>query len=596
VSEHWPRAIIKVGYACNNACIFCHSSGCASIEGLERAEVCRRVEEARELGFASVLFSGGEPTIMKEFPEVASFCKGLGMPFGLITNGRMLSYRPMLDQLVTLGLEYVYLSLHGPRPYHERITRVPGSFTQTMGAIAALNRKETVATTCNVVVIQPNLDVLKDMVTLLKPLERIRLKFSYVEPKGRALEFPDILPDPVTAAQRVSRAIDFGVNQGMPSSRFAVDGLPHCLDYRYAGMQDDMVTHGIRAMREVDEKRFFPVDYGNMRKPSRCLGCVIGTECRCTWTEALNRFGDEYLRPVVGGVSNSFNYFPLPANSRPDEFRSLSLLLDGKRTVCATDTADFSKQEILAIRDESQQVYLQVDDAVELTDFPAQLQKLHRERIRGAEGNRARQRAPIFVPERRELFQQAEGRVRNTLSRMTGDVLDVGCGQVRYGEILEAKLSAGELKYTGVDPSPGDLVRKLARSREITLMKSAVEEADLGAERYDWILVLRSHNHLLDLWTAYSKLVTALRWGGLLLVVDNVAFGVVRARVTRDRIEQLPRGEGREHLRNHSSLDAERFLARFPLVREEALPVGPNSANQWLLRFRKGWPGQPARP
>ena len=89
----------------------------------------------------------------------------------------------------------------------------------------------------------------------------------------------------------------------------------------------------------------------------------------------------------------------------------------------------------------------------------------------------------------------------------------------------------------------------------------------------------------------YPAVLSALRWGGRLLVVDNVSFGLVRPTVTEAAIKALPPGEGIEHLRDHDQRDAASFLQRFPLVEVERQAVGPTTANQWLLLYQKLWPG-----
>jgi len=596
------RFIIKVGYTCNNRCLFCHSASLASLGDLDFEQVCLRIRQARAAGAEAVLFSGGEPTIRPDLEQLARHCRDQKLPFGLITNGRMLSYLPLLERLVGLGLDYVYLSLHGPGEIHDAVTRVPGSFTQTLAACRRLARYPRVEVTCNTVVIEHNRRELGRVVSLLAPLENIRVKFSYVEPRGGALDVPSLVPHPVQAAADVSRALDLAGKQAEATRRPGVDGFPHCLDTRFASLQDDMFSHGIVALREVDEDDFFPVDYANMTRPEACRGCLRGDQCRCTWTGALERFGDDYLKPVRGGLSNSFNYHPLSEltcrESTHHHAAPPPIAPERRLRVCpekgpvldvATDTADFSPEEILRIRDETQQVYLQLDQALCVDDFPGQLRKL--QRLPGYTSTEDGDEVPAFTVRSEDLFTAAEVKVRRILAGISGHVLDVGCGQSRYLDLLEPGLADGRVSYLGVDPEPGANVKDFARRGLISLRETTLEEAPLPRAAFDWVLVMRSHNHLLDLWTAYSRLLGTLKWGGHLLVVDNVAFGLVRSPGSRRRLLELEPSLEPEHLRNHSQDDAARFLARFPLVEVTRHSVGADSANQWVLLFRKLWPG-----
>ncbi len=510
--------------------------------------------------------------------DLADHCRRRDVPFGLITNGRMLSYKPLLSKLLARGLEYTYVSLHGTEQVHDSITRAPGSFAQTMEALKVLDGISGLEVTCNVVVVKQNVDHLKAIVSSMTDLRRTSLKFSNVEPRGRAIDGEGVAPQPETAAAGVSDAISFGIANGRPQDSFGVDGFPHCLDPRFPSLQSDFFTHRIVGIREVDEEQFYPIDYANMSKPDACRGCLIGDDCRGCWSATWERFGADFIKPVAGGVSNSFNYFPAAAPKTPPESRTLRVLSDGKEAVYATDTGDFSDAEVSRIRDGLGQVYLQIDEAEFVNDFAGQLRKLKRvgpgtfEAIEG------------------DPFSQAEAEVKGILKKVTGNTLDVGCGETRYRGLFEEKLQAGEMTYAGVDPSPGEQVRELADAGRITLWDTGIESAPLERGSFDWILVLRSHNHLLDLWTAYSKLVGSLKWGGLLMVVDNVAFGVVRQAAFKERVDAIPAGAGIEHLRNDTAAEAHRFLRSFPLRLEARRDVTPATANQWLLLYRKVWP------
>lgn len=571
------RVILKVGYACNNACAFCHSSSLLLIGSLDGSQVKRRVVEALEIGADSVLFSGGEPTIRPDLLELVRFTRKQGLGFGFITNGRMLSYQPLTAKLLGLGMDYVYMSLHGPEAVHDSITRAPGSFAQASAALALLSRVGGLELTCNTVVTCENMDCLEQVVDMVLGQDRVVLKFSAVEPKGGAAQDKGQIPHPIQSARAVSRALDYALSRGMSLDRLGVDGFPHCLDSRFAGLQTDFFTHGIMGIREVNEGAFFPIDYGNMSKPAACRGCLLGDPCRGTWSGILDSWGDEFLRPVAGGLSNSFNYHPVPEGVDPPDVRRLAVEEQGQRLELFTDTGDFPEEQIVRVRDELQQVYFQQDDDAFVTDFQRQLFKLKKS-------------GDAFKVVDKDLFGDADRLVRGIVSRVSGRVLDVGCGQTRYGDLLERGLESGRLAYCAVDPAVGEEVLALKGRKGVEVHVSTIEECHLDKDGFDWVLVLRSHNHLGDLWTAYSKLLGALAWGGHLLVVDNVPFGLVRLQVSKEAVEVISEDTRPEHLRNHSLGQCRAFLSRFPLLLEEQHDVTPATANQWVALYRKAWP------
>src|SRR5258708_4740969 len=106
------KGLIKVGYACNNHCTFCHTLDLRDIDGTGML-VMRKIDRARELGYGMVVLSGGEVTMRKELLPWAARTAAHGLDFGLVTNARMLAYPELVDKLMRLRLGYVYLSLHG---------------------------------------------------------------------------------------------------------------------------------------------------------------------------------------------------------------------------------------------------------------------------------------------------------------------------------------------------------------------------------------------------------------------------------------------------------------------------------------------------
>ncbi|MDW8251255.1 MAG: hypothetical protein RMJ98_18325, partial [Myxococcales bacterium] len=101
----------------------------------------------------------------------------------------------------------------------------------------------------------------------------------------------------------------------------------------------------------------------------------------------------------------------------------------------------------------------------------------------------------------------------------------------------------------------------------------------------DHALLLRSFNHLTSPRVVLTRLANALRPGGTLLVVDNVAFGLVRSRIHAARAEKGP--GVLEHHRNASATEAHRATEGLPLRLVECREVGPTTSNQWLLRYER---------
>ena len=144
----------------------------------------------------------------------------------------------------------------------------------------------------------------------------------------------------------------------------------------------------------------------------------------------------------------------------------------------------------------------------------------------------------------------------------------------RRASSVSARLGGGHPAASSVSCAVGAEVR-CAR----------VETLHLAESEFDHVLVLRSYNHLSDPGAVLRRLCASIRPGGSLLVVDNVAFGLVRSRVQADRGEGGPAGF--EHFFNHDSHQAARSIPHDMVELIDHLAVDPAGSNQWLLHYRR---------
>jgi len=301
------RALVKLGYACNNECVFCHSAEHRRHPPLERARMVAKLREARTLGATEVLFSGGEPTLQRDLTRLFEAAHRLGLTCGLITNGRLLAYPDVTARLVEAGLRYAYVSLHGADPAtHDASVGVPGAHAQTVAGLRNLLAHPRVEVTVNVVVIRDTLPHLQGVPALLGAPRPYRLKFSNVEPKGRAdARFEHVVPRLSEAAPAVLEAMAAARGQLPPGSpEPGYDGYPPCLMGGRLDLLDDLRTHGIGYMSETFEDGFFPSDHGRRLKPPACAACALNARCPGLYAGYLERVGGDEVRPLSKGSSN----------------------------------------------------------------------------------------------------------------------------------------------------------------------------------------------------------------------------------------------------------------------------------------------------
>ena len=120
-------------------------------------------------------------------PELLRWARksaALGLDFGLVTNGLMLSYPHVVDELVNdCRLRYVYMSMHGGTPkVHGSVVRAD-TFAQAMKAVETLHGRVP-DFTVNCVVTTANVKHLRGLVDRLVPFPELCIKLSMTQPKG----------------------------------------------------------------------------------------------------------------------------------------------------------------------------------------------------------------------------------------------------------------------------------------------------------------------------------------------------------------------------------------------------------------------------
>lgn len=311
--------------------------------------------------------------------------------------------------------------------------------------------------------------------------------------------------------------------------------------------------------------------------------------------------------------ANSYNFTPLrdiarapgapcPLASLPqiplDRARTLILRMRDRLRVFRTETNDFDGGELLGIKETLGQVYVDVSRKLAPDDFARDLRKLH---VTAECAACARREAcpAAWEPVRADLFTRDDARVREILASLTGRVLDVGGGEATYLAPLSDRAARGVIAYTCVDPDPVRLAVLAARYPFARFVAGRAEDmgdmGDMGAElgEFDHVLFLRSYNHLVDPARALDRALSLLRPGGTLLLVDNVAFGLVRTAAHAARAERATTNL-LEHHRNDGAAEAARAVTSIlsPLRADgralelvERRDIGPETSNQWLLRY-----------
>ncbi|MCX7783075.1 MAG: radical SAM protein, partial [Meiothermus sp.] len=109
---------LSVTPRCNLHCLYCHPLGWEQSEppGTISVEDTRHFLEAMQmLGLESVRFTGGEPLVRKELPQMIAVAHELGIQdIAITTNG--LLFKRKARELVAAGLKRINLSMDAVTP------------------------------------------------------------------------------------------------------------------------------------------------------------------------------------------------------------------------------------------------------------------------------------------------------------------------------------------------------------------------------------------------------------------------------------------------------------------------------------------------
>ena len=143
------RLDLALTYRCNNDCAHCYNVQHPSprdlpalIQGEQpivmAGELSTRdwmciLDKAWELGIPHIIFTGGEPTLRADLPELVAHAEENGQITGLNTNARRLSDPRYVEQLVAAGLDHVQITLESNNAeVHDRMVGAGGAFPQTV--------------------------------------------------------------------------------------------------------------------------------------------------------------------------------------------------------------------------------------------------------------------------------------------------------------------------------------------------------------------------------------------------------------------------------------------------------------------------------
>ncbi|MBR9680990.1 MAG: radical SAM protein [Candidatus Altiarchaeota archaeon] len=167
--------IIRVGKGCNNHCITCNSCG------KDFGNFSNALKKIQNKGNSEqVIFTGSEPAIQPGFIEAVKMSSNLEYrSIQVISNGRIFASGDFTKKALEAGLSEILIKFPShKKDIFEKITRVPGSYEQTIQGIKNLKRRSKkfnylfeAVVVCGIYITEDNNNEIQETVGFLEKLD-----------------------------------------------------------------------------------------------------------------------------------------------------------------------------------------------------------------------------------------------------------------------------------------------------------------------------------------------------------------------------------------------------------------------------------------
>ncbi len=142
------RMDMALTFKCQNDCVHCYAGGSHQTTELTTEQWKQVIEKLSEVGVFILTFTGGEPTLRDDLPELLEYAQNKGIVTGLISNGRKLKDEKYVDTLEKAGLDFVQITLESHLPkVHDVMTNSEGSWKDTVKGIKNVVKSEIYVST-----------------------------------------------------------------------------------------------------------------------------------------------------------------------------------------------------------------------------------------------------------------------------------------------------------------------------------------------------------------------------------------------------------------------------------------------------------------
>ena len=210
------RMDLALTFRCQNNCVHCYAGGPHESNELNTEQWKTIVDKLHDIGVFILTFTGGEPTLRDDLPELLQYAQNKGMVTGLVTNGRRLKDKDYVKRLEAVGLDFVQVTLESHKPeIHDKMTKAKGSWKETVEGIRNAVATQIYVTT-NTTLSKYNAKDFLDTMDFIKELGVAGFGANSLIYSGKAVGISDEFVLPIEALKELlPRVRDKAAHLGM---------------------------------------------------------------------------------------------------------------------------------------------------------------------------------------------------------------------------------------------------------------------------------------------------------------------------------------------------------------------------------------------
>jgi radical SAM protein with 4Fe4S-binding SPASM domain len=207
------RVDLALTFRCQNNCSHCYAGGPHETPELSTEQWKEVIDRLHKIGVFILTFTGGEPTLRDDLPELLLYGQNKGLVTGLVTNGRKLKDKSYVEALEKTGLDFVQVTLESHKPeIHDLMTGKKGSWNETVAGIKNIIPTSIYATT-NTTLSKHNAPDFLETINFLKELEVAAFGCNSLIYSGKADEISEDFALPFESLEQLLPQVRDKANQ-----------------------------------------------------------------------------------------------------------------------------------------------------------------------------------------------------------------------------------------------------------------------------------------------------------------------------------------------------------------------------------------------